>query len=110
MIPHTDTELSQAHVVKTVEAMLRGLLEKAQHASEIIAGLRSENQMLNRHVEELEQHITQLERELSAREMELQQKEAKGRQSTAEGFLTPEEKAIIREKLKDILARISQYV
>ncbi len=110
MIQHTESELSQIHVVKTVEAMLRGLLGKAQHAAEIIASLRSENQILNRHVEELEQHITQLQRELSAREMELQQKEAKGKQIIAEGFLTPEEKAIMREKIKDFLARISRYV
>jgi predicted RNase H-like nuclease (RuvC/YqgF family) len=110
MIPQTETEISQAHVVKTVEAMLRVLLEKAQHASEIISGLRSENQTLSRRVEELEQNLAQLQRELSAREMELQQKEAKGKQVLADSFLTPEEKAVMRQELKDLLARISQYV
>lgn len=110
MIPHTESEISQPYVVKTIEAMLRGLLDKAQHASELIASLRSENQTLNRRVEELEQHITQMERELSAREMELQQKEAKGFQSVENGFLTPEEKAVMREKLKELIARIAQYV
>jgi dihydroorotase len=110
MIPHTETDISQAHVVKTVEAMLRGLLEKAQRTSEIINALRSENQVLNHHVEELEQKLTLVQRELSDREMELHQKEAKELQSGMEGILTPEEAAIMREKLKDLLARISQYV
>ena len=110
MIPHTETDISQAHVVKTVEAMLRGLLEKAQRASEIISALRSENQTLSHHVEELEGKLTLLQRELSDREMELLQKEAKGKQSGMDGILMPEEIAVMREKLKDLLARISQYV
>jgi hypothetical protein len=42
--------------------------------------------------------------------MELHQKEAKELQSGMEGILTPEEVAMMREKLKDLLARISQYV
>jgi chromosome segregation ATPase len=110
MIPHTETDISQAHVVKTVEAMLRGLLEKAQRTSDIINALRSENQTLNRHIEEMGQKISQLQRELSMRETELQQKEAKGKQSSMDGILTPEEIAMMREKLKELLVRISQYV
>ena len=110
MVPHTEAEISQMHVVKTVEAMLRGLLEKAQHASEVIASLRSDNTQLCERVEVLEREVADLQRELSAREEELQRKETQGGQSTADGFLTPQEKELMREKLRDLLARISQYV
>src|SRR4030042_2771996 len=103
MIPHTETDISQAHGVKTVEAMLRGLLEKAQRASEIINALRSENQTLGHHIEELEGKLSLLQRELSDREMELQQKEAKGTPSGMDGILMPEELAMMRGKLKDLL-------
>ncbi len=110
MVPHTEAEISQMHVVKTVEAMLRGLLEKAQQASDVIAALRSENRQLGERVEVLEREVADLQRELSSREEELHRKETRGGQSTADGFLTPEERELMREKLRDLLTRISQYV
>ncbi len=107
----TDAEISQMHVVKTVEAMLRGLLEKAQRASEVIGALRAENKELSSRVGELERRISELQGELSASRDELDRsREAQGGQSTTDGFLTPQEKELMREKLRDLLARISQYV
>ncbi len=110
MVPHTEAEISQMHVVKTVEAMLRGLLEKAQQASDVIAALRSDNRQLGERVEVLEREVADLQRELSSREEELHRKETQGSQSTVDGFLTPEERELMREKLRDLLTRISQYV
>ncbi len=110
MVPHTEAEISQMHVVKTVEAMLRGLLEKAQQASDVIAALRSENRQLGERVEVLEREVADLQRELSSREEELHRKENQGGQSTVDGFLTAEERDLMREKLRDLLTRISQYV
>ncbi len=90
--------------------MLRNVLEKAQRASEVITHLRTDNARLQERVQELEQNVERFQRELSTGVQELEKIKASNVPTKTNGAMSEEEKNLLKEKINDLLARISQYV
>ncbi|MBM4161844.1 MAG: hypothetical protein FJ217_12210 [Ignavibacteria bacterium] len=107
-----EPEVTSGKDIKTLEAALQTLWEKARMVSESLVRLNETNAALRRRVAELEGDEGRLKEELSSRERELERlrQEALRLQSNGSDTLTKEEKEALKARIKDLIAKINSHL
>ncbi len=96
-----------------IESVLRSFWEKARAAGELIARLREEKTEAERKLNEMEAEVASLGREIQAKEQELKRLRAEHAQLTSSNgreFFTTEEKEILRERIRELIAKINSHL
>lgn len=101
--------------VNTVENALIALWEKAREASCLITTLREDKKKMLQQIDDLEEELTQTKNEFIVKQTQLEQI----RQEIAEHTvartngrvtLDEEEKRMLQQKLKSVVAKLDQYL
>jgi len=95
--------------LRTLEASLEKLWEKARHVSDLLIRLKDENRDLKGRVRELEQLELQIKADLRTREQDLERlrSEVLRLQSNGSQAFTQEEKEALKVRVKDLLTKIN---
>ncbi|HLX11527.1 MAG TPA: hypothetical protein VKS81_01820 [Bacteroidota bacterium] len=111
--PLTDSHVETSKQSQSLEQALGRLWEKIRSASELINALRTDNRNLNERVDILEAELTTLRSEVVGRDVEIKRLRAERSQilqSNGEHHFSQEEKDSLKEKIRDLIAKINSHL
>ena len=111
--PHTEKEIDLPRDGTTLEDGLKQVWEKVRAAGDLIVQLREEKKSLGARTKALEGELGALQTELSSREQELKRVRSEYVQlvsSNGHNVLSEEEKENLKNKIRDLLAKINSHL
>ena len=110
---NAEAEISTAKDVKPLDEALRILWHRIRTATELIASLRGECDQLRQKVREMENERTDIASELARKDEEIKRLRAVQAQTRGNGGtsgFTPEEKEILKSRIRDLIAKINSHL
>jgi hypothetical protein len=112
--PSDDAEAEVLLGEAVLEHALKGFWERARAAGELIARLRSERAGLTDRVKLLEQEIGTLKTHIASRDQENKRLKTENAQlmnhSNGHDILTAEEKEMLKDRIKMLIAKINSHL
>jgi chromosome segregation ATPase len=99
--------------VGSIDTLIRSFWEKAHAASELITRLRSEQRSLSDRVAQLEREVTGLRSDVTNRDTELKRVRYERDQllnSNGHERMTDEEKEHLKERIRELIAKINSHL
>jgi len=98
--------------LRTIEASLKGLWERARRAGELITELRGEKRLLVTRLEELERQVAMLQQELARKEQLMRKAVAEAGASAASraAVLADGEREALAQKVRELLVKLEAYL
>ena len=111
--PLTETEYGMAKNGVAIEESLRGFWERARAASNLIKQLRQEKGTILQRLDALENEVRSLRTELATRDQELKRMRTEHAQfvnSNGNEFFSIEERENLKNKVRDLIAKINSHL
>ncbi len=109
---HVEAEVISGKDIRSLEASLETLWEKARRVSEVLVQTKEMSVGLRKRVEDLEAVEQRLMKDLvdKEREVERLRQEVLRAQSNGSNILTKEEKEALKARIKDLVTKISSHL
>ena len=112
-VHETELQLDVNGDGSSLEGAVKTLSDKVRRVGELLIQLRGEKQSLLRRVEELEKETAGLRADIENRELNFRQLKAEYTQrlnSNNDNPLTREEKEILKNRIRDLIAKINSHL
>ena len=109
----TEIEVPAPKEAQTFDDALRALWDKVREAADIIAEIKRERQHLQNRVMTIEDELSSIRGELVSKEQEIKRLKVELTQSSSSNgavAIPIEEKEIIKNKIRDLIAKINSHL
>ena len=111
--PETELEVVAPKESKTFDDALRTLWDKVKEAADMITELKRERQQLHTRLTSVETELSDIRAELTNKEQEIKRLKgelAHSANSNGTGAFSTEEKEVLKNKIRDLIAKINSHL